>query len=164
MAYFEEGPTIELYHHGVKGQHWGIRRYQNEDGTLTEEGRKHWKELNSSEKTEIKKEMVDKAALKDIRTFKNDFTTAEIRTALQNFDERKKLENIKDENYEKGKKACEKLIKKVDSYGNTMGTLSKAVTNTTNLYNGVAKAMNAFTDTNLPVIEGGKKKKGKGDD
>lgn len=32
--------TKELYHHGIKGQKWGIRRYQNEDGTLTEAGRK----------------------------------------------------------------------------------------------------------------------------
>ena len=29
----------ELYHHGVKGQKWGIRRYQNPNGTLTEEGK-----------------------------------------------------------------------------------------------------------------------------
>lgn len=28
-----------LYHHGILGQRWGIRRYQNEDGTLTEEGK-----------------------------------------------------------------------------------------------------------------------------
>lgn len=28
----------ELFHYGVKGQKWGIRRYQNEDGTLTPEG------------------------------------------------------------------------------------------------------------------------------
>ena len=29
----------ELYHYGVKGQKWGIRRYQNLNGTLTEEGK-----------------------------------------------------------------------------------------------------------------------------
>ena len=29
-----------LEHHGVKGMHWGIRRYQNADGSLTEEGKR----------------------------------------------------------------------------------------------------------------------------
>lgn len=32
----------ELYHHGIKGQQWGVRRYQNEDGTLTEAGKEHY--------------------------------------------------------------------------------------------------------------------------
>lgn len=32
----------ELYHHGTKGQKWGIRQYQNSDGSLTPLGRIHY--------------------------------------------------------------------------------------------------------------------------
>lgn len=30
----------ELYHHGIKGMHWGVRRYQNPDGSLTAAGKR----------------------------------------------------------------------------------------------------------------------------
>ena len=32
----------ELYHHGILGMHWGVRRYQNKDGSLTAEGKKRY--------------------------------------------------------------------------------------------------------------------------
>ena len=34
--------NTELYHHGIKGQKWGVRRYQNEDGTRTAAGKSRY--------------------------------------------------------------------------------------------------------------------------
>lgn len=47
MDKVDEGKQIyhygtSLYHHGIQGQRWGIRRYQNPDGTLTEEGKRRY--------------------------------------------------------------------------------------------------------------------------
>lgn len=33
---------LEMYHHGVKGMKWGVRRYQNADGSLTAAGQKRY--------------------------------------------------------------------------------------------------------------------------
>ena len=46
----------ELYHHGIKGQKWGVRRYQNKDGTYTELGKRH------------NFEKIEKAWLYDVKT------------------------------------------------------------------------------------------------
>lgn len=34
--------NLELYHHGVKGQKWGVRRYQYADGSLTPAGKRRY--------------------------------------------------------------------------------------------------------------------------
>ena len=41
--------TDELYHYGILGMKWGIRRYQNKDGTLTPEGKRQYKYYNDIE-------------------------------------------------------------------------------------------------------------------
>lgn len=36
-----------LAHYGIKGQKWGVRRFENEDGTLTPRGRKRYDKLDN---------------------------------------------------------------------------------------------------------------------
>ena len=42
-----------LEHHGILGQKWGVRRYQNPDGTLTEEGKKRYLRNGKYDETTI---------------------------------------------------------------------------------------------------------------
>lgn len=55
--------TNELYHWGVKGMKWGVRRYQNKDGTLTAAGKKRMYreqfDMESKERKEQRKYTAD---------------------------------------------------------------------------------------------------------
>ena len=54
-----------LKHHGISGQKWGVRRFQNDDGTWTEAGKERYGESNG--KPDRKTEKLMKQAMKNTR-------------------------------------------------------------------------------------------------
>lgn len=54
-------PTHEEFikHHGIKFQKWGVRRYQNEDGSLTPEGRRRYRKLRIKDLKRITEEEIE---------------------------------------------------------------------------------------------------------
>lgn len=63
----------ELYHHGIKGQKWGVRRYQNPDGSLTAAGKKRVSKVleKSNKKLDSKSKKVEKILNKNSGVMSN---------------------------------------------------------------------------------------------
>lgn len=55
--YEKPSPQECLAHYGIKGMKWGVRRYQNEDGSLTKAGKERY---NAEEESSKKKGLSDK--------------------------------------------------------------------------------------------------------
>ena len=55
----------ELYHYGVKGQKWGVRRYQNSDGSYTDEGKRRYGRGSGTGRRVGKKKRYSKEDLKE---------------------------------------------------------------------------------------------------
>lgn len=99
----------ELYHHGVKGQKWGVRNYQNEDGSYTSAGKSRYG-IGTSQRVRAKQARIqsridkggDKSTL--FRNTVNDYrrgrvaalkTKAEHREAAEAYRQDKTAENLK---------------------------------------------------------------------
>ena len=62
----------ELYHHGIKGMKWGVRRFQRKDGSLTSTGKKRYLDDTSVKSSKAKMD----AARKKQRAANADYTNA----------------------------------------------------------------------------------------
>lgn len=99
MGEYFIGSDGELYHYGVKGMKWGVRRYQNKDGSLTTAGKKRLatsiqkaaKDTSTTGRKQLRQDIAD-----DLNTnYKSQIThhIANIREKKKLYDELDKPEN-----------------------------------------------------------------------
>ena len=122
--------TDNLYHHGIKGQKWGIRRYQRKDGSLTPAGRKRAEKLESDYRSltgrNLKKKVKtdDKQKQRENDLYKRKDTKKMTNEELKEKTNRLNLENnyvnainnyknLNPDKVSKGKKFVDKIMKDV---------------------------------------------------
>jgi len=100
----------ELYHHGIKGMKWGVRRYQNKDGSLTPQGKARARNAN---KRQARKEIANsrKVASKN-RSLMSD---AELDRRIKRLEKEKRLRELTESEVSPGKFYAKKAM---DRYGN----------------------------------------------
>lgn len=64
----EEMYADYLEHHGIKGQRWGVRRFQNADGSLTDKGRKHYQKKLALEERKLTAANASRGQYERVRT------------------------------------------------------------------------------------------------
>ena len=102
----------ELYHYGVIGMKWGVRRYQNPDGSLTDAGKKHQKKLE--EKAARKEIKEDREHANKNRSLLSD---AELNSRINRLQREKQFRDLSNE---MNHPARHKVAQLVDRYGNQM--------------------------------------------
>ena len=64
----------ELYHWGIKGMKWGVRRYRNKDGSLTPAGKKRYSQNDSPSEDYVRahtKKSISQMSDQELRTVNN---------------------------------------------------------------------------------------------
>ena len=92
----------ELYHFGIKGMRWGVRRYQNADGSLTSAGKKRLSKGHTSneENDSSNKSSTKSSSTKTVKDMSDD----ELRQAINRLQLEQQYKNLSPKNVSKGKK------------------------------------------------------------
>lgn len=105
----------QLYHHGILGMKWGIRRFQRKDGSLTSAGKKRYgesgEETAKNELEERRARLLKSTDANELYENRHLLTTAEINERLTRIDTERRLENVATSTKKTGLDRVDKILK-----------------------------------------------------
>ena len=121
----------ELYHYGILGMKWGIRRYQNKNGTLTSAGKKRYSSDSSTSEKNTENIEATKARILSSRDPKqlyknaNLFSDQELQAAYIRLNTEKNIKNLIPKDVNAGKKFIDGAIKAGKTTNEAIETATK---------------------------------------
>lgn len=134
----------ELYHFGIKGQKWGERRWQNEDGSLTPEGYEHYGYKKGSLKDKMmtakRFKNTSREAKAEYKKAKNEYKYARKQAEREAYDKSSFLEKMT-YSYGTYNSAGKKMVDKNMSYEDAMKASKKEAWRNTAIMTAVAAGL-----------------------